>query len=194
MMARIDRIGPALAAVLLCLPALSADGSPKGAPAGDEDRPRLYTNADLERFGPPSSAPPTLPPLDPGGWPFVQEFLERERAKLQEERAHELTRETLAIERERSAEADRTRRDYRYYGWPPWTVFPRIPDPKPSPQQPKVPAVQRKFDPRFEGERPTLHSRPSAFDRPFGRFTDLKGEDVVPSNARRGAAGKDGSP
>ena len=62
-----------------------------GAPASDA-APRLYTNADLAKFGPP--APATAPRRetaavdDAQAWAFVQAALDREAVKLEADRRH----------------------------------------------------------------------------------------------------------
>ncbi len=53
----------------------------------------LYTNADLEKFGPPTSAPGPVGVADEGEWQSVSEFLDREYARIDAERQYELDRE-----------------------------------------------------------------------------------------------------
>jgi hypothetical protein len=83
-----------LAAGVLATPAIGA-GQPAPEAAPDEPVP-VYTNADLERFGP-SDAPagPVTTP-DEGDWEFVQAFLDREYARVDTERDYELLRAAAA--------------------------------------------------------------------------------------------------
>src|SRR5262245_35523370 len=81
--------------------ALAADGAPATSPAtttspgaAAESAPRLYTNADLAKYGPP--APSTAPRAetvrtdDAANWAFVQAALDREAARLEADRRHAL--------------------------------------------------------------------------------------------------------
>jgi hypothetical protein len=69
------------------IPARAADGAP-----ASESAPRLYTNADLAKFGPP--VPATAPRRetatvdDAQAWAFVQAALDREAVRLEAERRH----------------------------------------------------------------------------------------------------------
>jgi hypothetical protein len=91
-----------------------------GIGAQDDEVP-LYTNADLEKFGPPSAPAPETPPpateTADGQWRFVQEHLEREYARMAYDRGLELE-ESLgdpAYRPEENAPAV-----YPYYGWGLW--------------------------------------------------------------------------
>ncbi len=64
----------------------SADGS---SVQGDVP---LYTNADLEKFGTASSAPGQPIAETEAGWRAVQEFLDREYARIEADRAYEQQR------------------------------------------------------------------------------------------------------
>jgi hypothetical protein len=80
----------------------------------DDEPVRLYTNADLERFGEPS--PADAHPVvhdDEAAWKFVTDFLEREHGRLDAERAHDLERRRVQTEEQF---VDRSRR--RSYGVP----------------------------------------------------------------------------
>ena len=85
---RIIPVALALAAVL-----------PVGlAGAGTETVP-LYTNDDLDRmFGPPP--PPVTAPVDkttPEDWSWVEQYIDRQYARLDADRQYDLARESLAI-------------------------------------------------------------------------------------------------
>lgn len=82
----------AIAAALTALLAVSL--APAGVPAAEatEAAPRLYTNADLARFGDPSPLRSTPIAAHESGWLDVQAFLDREYARIDAERRHELTR------------------------------------------------------------------------------------------------------
>jgi hypothetical protein len=75
------------------IPAAAADGAPATSTT-TEAAPRLYTNADLAKFGPPAptTAPrrETAPVDDDAAWAFVQTVLDREAARLEAERRHAL--------------------------------------------------------------------------------------------------------
>lgn len=75
----------AIAAVLAC-----AFPSSAGAP-GEAAAVPVFTNADLERmFGPPSGPEAPVEPGIPDDWAFVGEFLDRQWARLDAERALDL--------------------------------------------------------------------------------------------------------
>jgi hypothetical protein len=75
---------------------LAAPGSfraeqPVTGTAPDEPVP-LYTNADLAKFGPPGGTDQPVRVQDEGKWEFVQAFLDREYARVDAEREHDLRR------------------------------------------------------------------------------------------------------
>lgn len=84
--------------VLVCLFALVVVAAGIGSGAQDGEVP-LYTNEDLERFGPtqtpvPDPPPPSVEDVD-RQWDFVQEHLDRERSRIETDRALRIE-ETLA--------------------------------------------------------------------------------------------------
>lgn len=78
-----------------------SDEAPEGRSA---KTPRLYTNADLEKFGPPSPSVPTPSVVGQADWEFVQSYLDREQERLDADRRHALELEKI------EAEADHTPR------------------------------------------------------------------------------------
>jgi hypothetical protein len=96
--------------------------------SGDE-APRLYTNADLDRLGP-GPAEPSRPisGADDPGWDYVQQFLDREHARLEADRLMDLEESRRAAENDALYELARER-DYSvpYYGgywYNPWVGVP----------------------------------------------------------------------
>jgi len=77
---------------------------------------RVYTNADLERLGPPSAGNQVRTGADDPGWEFVTEFLAREHARLDAERAWELARRRAVLEEEAALPP-------RIYGWSPHAFY-----------------------------------------------------------------------
>jgi hypothetical protein len=89
-----------------------------------EEPVRVYTNADLAKFGPPSD-PTVEPPRNDGeGWQFVIDFIERQHAQLKQQKDQELDRQLVEA---RVRELDRRSRrvgialpyyyGYGYYGY-----------------------------------------------------------------------------
>ena len=96
-------------------PLAAQTGPPRGdgEPVETVEPVRVYTNADLDRFGPPSiDADPAAKDDDPG-WEFVTEFLAREYERLDAERSYDLERRLSALEAE-AAERRRVRPTYYY--------------------------------------------------------------------------------
>lgn len=103
----------------ICLLAVAVSGplaAQTGPPPGDGEfvePARVYTNADLERFGPPSvDAEPAAAKDDPG-WEFVTEFLAREHERLDAQRAYDLERRRADLAEE-TAERRRALPVYYY--------------------------------------------------------------------------------
>jgi hypothetical protein len=97
-----------LAVGVLATPALGA-----GSPAPDTDPPeavRVYTNADLEKFGPSEAPEGPVRTRDGGEWAFVQAFLDREHARLEAERDYELRR---SADQERARQLANPHPDYQ---------------------------------------------------------------------------------
>lgn len=78
--------------------------TPAETPRHEAEPVRLYTNADLEAFGPPESKPgdPLRIDDDGSGWDLVLEVLARERDRIEAERRLALERESERQEEERS--------------------------------------------------------------------------------------------
>ena len=86
------------------------------APAfGDAGETPVYTNADLEKFGPPSETAP-VPIDEDASWEFVGDFLAREQAKIESERAADLARREVEIKQDRPPRLPRYRPAYPVYG------------------------------------------------------------------------------
>lgn len=71
----------------------TAAAAPAGT--GDETTVRVYTNADLERFGPRAEPCPGPPVDDSAERRFVADFIEREYARIAEDKRLSLERELL---------------------------------------------------------------------------------------------------
>ena len=99
--------------VSACLFGVLVIASGIGSGAQDGEVP-LFTNADLERFGPPQTPAPDPPPPSTEDvdrqWDFVQEHLDRERSRIQTDRV-------LSIE-ESLAEPAPAPQDDGYVGYP----------------------------------------------------------------------------
>jgi hypothetical protein len=146
-----------------------------GAPSSAGDEPvRVYTNADLEELPAPAPAAAASEGVeDELGWQFVAQFLEREHARIESERAAELERRRLELEQQ--ALVPEGRWEYGLAGVP-W------------------------FDRSFEcgDERRHLHARPGVLGRPirplhagptlaelhWQRAIGRSGADAFPGNAR----------
>jgi hypothetical protein len=145
---------------------------------GDEVEPvRVYTNADLERFGRVGVDPTPPAPDDGAEWAFVTEFLAREHARLDAERSLELERRRVTLEEEVVAR-DRHRSD-RYY-WRPGYAFVH------------TGYFERKRKHRASGAATTsvggpivpLHARPTQALRMRAKAIRRSGADAFPSRAR----------
>jgi hypothetical protein len=169
--------------------AAAADGTPAtSTPA--EAAPRLYTNADLAKFGPPAPATTprreTAPVDDAAAWAYVQTVLDREAARLDAEHRRS---SSYAYE----AEGFPTDRGYvagaGYYGAYGYGYNPYVFDGFGFDDRTRLGARFRSNRGFTEGLIPRGH---------HGRYTFLKGADVVPgpkspgSGHHRGSGGKRG--
>jgi hypothetical protein len=68
------------------------------APAAAGEQVRVYTNTDLEKYGPPSEPVEKAEQDDELGWQFVTDFIEREHARLEQQRRRELDRQLVEAE------------------------------------------------------------------------------------------------
>ena len=153
-----------------------------GAPA--EPAPRLYTNADLAKYGPP--APSTAPRAetvrtdDAANWAFVQATLDREAARLEAERRHALDTSRGAYSEPSSGFAVDSGYLPGYYGYGYGYGFDR----------------GFRFDDGFRfGDiaRSNRGFTPGLIPRGHhGRYTFLKGADVVPGPKSPSAGGGHG--
>jgi hypothetical protein len=76
---------------------------------------RVYTNEDLLlKYGPPPSEPAGQPVRDDAAWDFVAEFLEREYARLDADRAYDLEHRRVELEEEAVSRRD----SYAVAGYP----------------------------------------------------------------------------
>ncbi len=144
--------------------------------AREHDCPTLYTNADLERFGPPSPPPAAAPAAvrEDEAWAFVEGFLERQSMRLQADRRYELElRELEVLRRQCEEDEGRARFVAPFLGihgtsfLAPNFRFSRRHGPKAAPSPPRDPSPHgRPFDPRsFMNQRPTIHAQPPARSR-----------------------------
>jgi hypothetical protein len=69
-------------------------GAATGVSFAEGETVRVYTNADLLKFGPPPESPsaPSQRHPDEESWKFVTDFIERQRARIESERRGELER------------------------------------------------------------------------------------------------------
>lgn len=98
-MTRLQRLGLAAAVTLL------ATATASGQTDVPESAGHVYTNADLERLEPlPVTGEPceVAERCDPGGWDFVIDFIQRERARIEANRRFELEHRRLDVEAERN--------------------------------------------------------------------------------------------
>jgi hypothetical protein len=113
---------PFVPVVALAISALVAPAGVRAQqPAAGEPVP-LYTNADLEKFGPPSGPNEPVWVQDKGEWQFVREFLDRAYARLDAERRHDLER--AAMDRVPPSGRPRYALPYAgYWGYPAWRPY-----------------------------------------------------------------------
>ena len=141
--------------------------------------PRVYTNADLEKLDPLPVDSDRIGPSDGFGWASVTEFLDREYARLDTRRSHDLDRRLVEIEEEESAD----RRYRRGFG----LVYPGYPALYANP----VRAHKRGHAPRVRpaharnGRIVPLHARPSAAQVQWSQATQRSGRDAFPSRSGR---------
>jgi hypothetical protein len=123
-MRRLAWISVVLIGILLVGPGPLAGQAPAEGSAAEEVP--LYTNEDLDKYGPPSG--PDVPVAvavasGDGDWRAVQQFLDREYARLDAERRYELEREALRL---RAAAEEERQPTYLVpwagvYGYPYWS-------------------------------------------------------------------------
>ena len=137
----------------------------------------LYTNADLEKFGPPAEVSPATVVEDPG-WEFVIDFLERERAGIDADRAHALDQRHVGL-----AEDEAARRPAFGHGYPTFYAHPFVHRThRPARARP---GVHRGSPSNALGNRIVpLHARPSNAMRQRARAIQHSGVDAFPSNSR----------
>jgi hypothetical protein len=151
---------------------------------GGDGEVRLYTNADLERFPllPDSEVEAARPAAD--DWRVVTDYLQRQYARVDAERAY-------ALERERAeAEVDLIRRGAgrRTYGLPytflrygPYHRVPRKP-----PRDGAIGRITRGLLP--DGAIRPLHAGPTRAQIDHARASRRSGSDAFPSNSRANAS------
>lgn len=144
-----------------------------GRAAAAESKARVYTNADLEKFGSPASAAAPAAAFDETqAWRFVSEFLERQTLALEAERRLEIERRAIEASRSES-ERWRPRLVAPFAGVFGTTLialpfrFPRLEDaPAPRPAAARTSPHGRPFDPRaFMSSRPALPPTPAVRSR-----------------------------
>ncbi len=142
-----------------------------------DDEVRLYTNADLEKFGPPPDAMTRVVQDDDRGWEFVTAFLERERARLDADRAYELNWRRLDLE-----EQVLDRRDRSLY-LSPYVSYPYFPHSTRHAGRRHGSGVSHMGSARPDGIRP-LHAGPTAALQHRSRAIRNSGADAFPRRSR----------
>jgi hypothetical protein len=165
----------ALAALVLGAGAAAQTG-PSADGAGDEPV-RVYTNADLERFGPPSPGPEPATVGDDRGWEFVREFLAREHARLDAERAWDLERRRVEIEEERVLR-ERWRTVWYYPGYGYTVGYPGCADEK----RKRYHALPHGTSPG--GRIRPIHAGPTKAQRMRAQAIRRSGADAFPERGR----------
>jgi hypothetical protein len=175
--------------LLLVSPALSSEAGPTPTEGSVDRQPvRVYTNADLERFGPVSDT--AAPAPEGAGWEFVAEFLEREYGRLDAERAYDLERRRVEAEAEALARRhDHVRlpivpyldRTWRRVGPLPGDPTTRERRGRRSHRQSRygLPSVARPGASSSQGIVP-LHARPTLAELHRARAIRHSGADAVP--------------
>jgi hypothetical protein len=150
---------------------------------GGEDV-RVYTNADLERLAPlPVDSEPVAADPDPG-WQIVTEFLDREHARLDAERAHDLERRRVELE-ERTIDPRRSRAAYAYPFRYPYGVHPYGRPGKRHGGRGRFGSVPRATTTSSVGGRIVpLHARPTLAQTQRAKAIRRSGTDAFPSRGR----------
>jgi hypothetical protein len=174
----LGRVAVGLLLTVAVMPVAAQPGLPVADREGAEaiEPVRVYTNADLERFGPPeAAADPAAADEDPG-WEFVTEFLAREYERLDAERSFDLERRRAALEEETASRRRSRPGYYRPYLGHPFAHGKRH--------------ARKHRAPRATATSPggrivPLHARPSLTQRQWANATRRSGADAFPSRARR---------
>ena len=140
---------------------------------------RVYTNADLERLEPLAVDSAPVARHDEAEWEFVTEFLEREQAKIDADRAHRLEQRRVAIE-EGFVGDRRSRSGYRI----PYGIYPYG-------QRYKRVSHHGVRSPAIGGRIVPLHARPSQAQVQRAKAVRRSGTDAFPSNSRARARARD---
>ncbi len=145
-----------------------------GQATAAEPKARVYTNADLESFGPPPPRSAAAAFDEARAWRFVSEFLEKQALALEAERRLQIEREAIGALRTESG-CWRPRHVAPFAGVFGTTLvalpfrFPRLegaPPPRPVPAATSTNPHGRPFDPRaFMNSQPTLGASPSPRSR-----------------------------
>lgn len=164
------RNGLLLATIALAAISVARAADPYGDDRPDENRTRkVYTNADLARFGPAPPRPTPSPGWDEeAAWQFVRETIEHGRLALETERRLEIERKRLEL-LEEGLDRPRARWVAPFAGVFGTSLlalpfrFPRLDERPPAPPAPSISSPHgRRFDPRaFMNERP-VRPRPIA--------------------------------
>jgi hypothetical protein len=165
---RISASGPVL---------LVAAMLPLAAQTEVEPPVRVYTNADLERFEPLAVDSTPVAPHDDAQWEFVSDFIEREQARIDADRAHRLEQRWVEIE-ERSVERNRS----YVRGVLPYGVYPYGNAHRRHGARPRH---HVRSTPNLGGRITPLHARPSLAQVNRAKATRRSGVDAFPSNARK---------
>ena len=140
-----------IAAALLLLAAVPAIAG--ATDDTDNEEIVVYTNADIEKLEPlPTGQPLAHTEFDAEAWAFVSNFVDREWARITEDRDHELERDLVTIEADRPVGYGER---YPYYL--------RVPHYDPLPRAPRL---VHDADPGPDPTPPTRVPHPMFRDRP----------------------------
>ena len=131
----------------------------------------LYTNADVEKLEPlPTGQPLAHARFDSQAWAFVSGFVARERARINEDRDHELERDRVEIEADRPAGYGER---YPYYlRVPYYDPLPRKPRTAPIARERETPSATQISHPMFRGRPPVREFTPGLGDAYRGQPTE----------------------
>ncbi len=158
---------------------LAAGAWASAQPGAETQEPvPLYTNADLLRFGPPSTDPRPVTTMSDADWDSIAAFLARADARLDAERSYELERRRVSYEERAADRQGRPRFAYPFYGFDARSSGHRYrPGSHGKPHPSQEAGLGRPIVP--------LHARPSLAQLQWAKATRHSGVDAFPSNARR---------
>jgi hypothetical protein len=166
---------PRISASMLVL--FAAAVAPIAAQTEPETTAHVYTNADLERFGPPAVDSAPVAPHDDTEWKFVTDFIEREQVRIDAERAYRLEQRRVTIE-EQSVEDRRSHGRYIQ----PYGVYPYG---NTSVRHGRKRGRHAGSSSVLGDRIVPLHARPSGAQIQRAKAIRRSGVDAFPSNARK---------